>query len=92
MSTVDTAPTELAPAPTWPGLTPREAQTAELLALGATNTEIAEHLQISIKTVDTHRGHLLKKLGLRNNASLARFALRSGLVPADVSPYERRRS
>ena len=91
MSTVDTAPTEPG-APTWPGLTPRETQTAELLALGATNTEIADDLGISIKTVDTHRGHLLKKLGLRNNAALARFALRSGLVPANQSPYERSES
>jgi DNA-binding NarL/FixJ family response regulator len=61
-------------------LTHREQQTMELLARGMTNREIAEHLQISTKTVDTHRAHLLKKLGLRNNAELTRFAVKHGYV------------
>jgi two-component system response regulator NreC len=45
-----------------------------------TNREIAEHLDISIKTVDTHRGHILKKLRLRNNSDLTRFAVKHGYV------------
>jgi DNA-binding NarL/FixJ family response regulator len=45
-----------------------------------TNREIAEHLAISIKTVDTHRGHVLKKLALRNNSELTRFAVKYGYV------------
>jgi DNA-binding NarL/FixJ family response regulator len=61
-------------------LTRRELQVMELIARGVTNREIAEHLQIAQKTVDTHRGHVLKKLGLRNNADLARFAVRHGYV------------
>jgi two-component system, NarL family, invasion response regulator UvrY len=61
-------------------LTAREAQVMEMLARGMTNREIAEHLDISIKTVDTHRGHVLKKLGLRNNSELTRFAVKHGYV------------
>jgi len=59
-------------------LTAREQQVMEMLARGLTNREIAEHLDISIKTVDTHRGHVLKKLGLRNNSELTRFAVKHG--------------
>jgi DNA-binding NarL/FixJ family response regulator len=62
------------------GLTAREQQVMEMLARGLTNREIAEHLAISIKTVDTHRGHILKKLGLRNNSELTRFAVKHGYV------------
>ncbi len=61
-------------------LTTREQQVMEMLARGLTNREIAEQLQISIKTVDTHRGHVLKKLNLRNNSELTRFAVRHGYV------------
>jgi DNA-binding NarL/FixJ family response regulator len=61
-------------------LTARELQVMEMLARGMTNREIAEDLQISVKTVDTHRGHVLKKLGLRNNSELTRFAVKHGYV------------
>lgn len=61
-------------------LTARELQVMEMLSRGLTNREIAEHLDISIKTVDTHRGHVLKKLGLRNNSELTRFAVKHGYV------------
>ena len=61
-------------------LTARESQVMEMLSRGMTNREIAEHLEISIKTVDTHRGHVLKKLGLRNNSELTRFAVKHGYV------------
>jgi DNA-binding NarL/FixJ family response regulator len=61
-------------------LTARELQVMEMLARGHTNREIAEHLAISIKTVDTHRGHVLKKLNLRNNSELTRFAVKHGYV------------
>jgi DNA-binding NarL/FixJ family response regulator len=62
-------------------LSSREFQVLELLARGRTNREIAEDLHISIKTVDTHRGHVLKKLRLRNNSDLTRFAVKHGYVP-----------
>ncbi len=61
-------------------LTAREQQVMEMLSRGMTNREIAEHLEISIKTVDTHRGHVLKKLALRNNSELTRFAVKHGYV------------
>ena len=61
-------------------LSPRELETLRFLAVGMTNREIAMQLGISVKTVDTHRGHVLKKLRLRNNSDLTRFALQHGLV------------
>jgi DNA-binding NarL/FixJ family response regulator len=61
-------------------LTTREIQVMEMLARGMTNREIAHDLDISVKTVDTHRGHVLKKLAVRNNAELARFAVKHGYV------------
>lgn len=56
-------------------LSPRERETAERLATGQTNREIAKALKISIRTIDTHRSHLLKKLGLRGNTDLGRALL-----------------
>lgn len=64
----------------WNSLTPRELEVALMLARGDTNREIANAVGISIKTVDTHRGHVLKKLELKNNVALARFTIRMGLV------------
>jgi DNA-binding NarL/FixJ family response regulator len=63
-------------------LSQREFQVMCHLAAGMTNREIAEQLQISVKTVDTHRGHVLKKLQLRNNSDITRFAIRHGFVEA----------
>jgi DNA-binding NarL/FixJ family response regulator len=64
-------------------LTARELQVAIRLATGATNSEIADELDISGKTVDTHRMHVMKKLQTRNNVALARMALRVGLTTLD---------
>ena len=61
-------------------LSNREVQVLRALALGQTNREIAEAYHISVKTVDTYRFRLLKKLNLRNNADLSRFAISQGLV------------
>lgn len=61
-------------------LTPREVQVLTALAAGKTNHEVAEGMSISVKTVDTHRRHLLRKLGMRNNSDLTRFAIQNGLV------------
>ena len=61
-------------------LTDREFQVLSRLAGGATNREIAKELNVSVKTIDAHRLNLLAKLGLRNNAELAKFAVRHGLI------------
>jgi DNA-binding NarL/FixJ family response regulator len=61
-------------------LSMRELQVLRRLALGHTNREIAKAYHISIKTVDTYRSRLLKKLDLRNNAELSRFAIQNGLI------------
>ncbi|MBW6502923.1 response regulator transcription factor [bacterium] len=61
-------------------LSTREIQVLRSLALGKRNREIAESYGISVKTVDTYRFRLLKKLGLRNNAELARFAIQNRIV------------
>jgi DNA-binding NarL/FixJ family response regulator len=61
-------------------LSMRELQVLRRLALGSTNREIAEAYNISIKTVDTYRLRLLKKLNLRNNAELSRFAIQNKLI------------
>jgi DNA-binding NarL/FixJ family response regulator len=61
-------------------LSMRELQVLRRLAMGHTNREIAKMYSISIKTVDTYRSRLLKKLDLRNNAELSRFAIQNRLV------------
>ncbi|KPJ75782.1 MAG: LuxR family transcriptional regulator [Deltaproteobacteria bacterium SG8_13] len=61
-------------------LSMREMQVLRRLAMGNTNREIAEAYGISVKTVDTYRSRLLKKLNLRNNAELSRFAIQNRLI------------
>jgi len=61
-------------------LSMRELQVLRRLALGHTNREIAESYHISIKTVDTYRSRLLKKLDLRNNAELSLFAIQNRII------------
>jgi DNA-binding NarL/FixJ family response regulator len=64
----------------FPELTDRERAVALRLSIGDKNSEVAAALNISIKTVDTHRAHALKKLKCRNNVDLARLAIRLGYV------------
>jgi two-component system, NarL family, invasion response regulator UvrY len=61
-------------------LSMRELQVLRRLAMGHTNREIAQAYSLSIKTVDTYRARLLKKLDLRNNAELIRFAIQNHLI------------
>jgi two-component system, NarL family, invasion response regulator UvrY len=61
-------------------LSMRELQVLRKLAQGSTNREIAITYNISIKTVDTYRARILKKLNLRNNAELSRYAIQNRLV------------
>ena len=61
-------------------LSNREIQVLRGLAMGKSNREIAETYHVSTKTIDTYRARLLKKLNLRNNAELTRFAIQNGIV------------
>jgi len=56
-------------------LSDRELQVFELLGQGRSSREIAEHLHLSIKTIETHREHIKKKLLLRNSSELVRNAV-----------------
>ena len=61
-------------------LTPREREVMQLIAKGNTNQDIAERLSIGIKTVETHRSNLMRKLNLHNTAEVTAYALREGIV------------
>lgn len=61
-------------------LTKRELEVLQLIAEEHSNSEIAEKLYISIRTVDTHRRNLLEKLGVKNTAGLVKNAIRLGLI------------
>jgi DNA-binding NarL/FixJ family response regulator len=61
-------------------LSERERDILQLLALGYTNQEIGRKRFISVRTVDTHRGHIVRKLGLETRAELVLFALANGLL------------
>lgn len=63
-------------------LTKREYEVLGLVAMGKGNKEIAEMLFISVKTVETHKAHILEKLGLRNSAELIKYAIKNNIVPA----------
>ncbi|HWT93171.1 MAG TPA: response regulator transcription factor [Solirubrobacteraceae bacterium] len=62
------------------GLSEREVDILRLIALGHTNTEIAQQLFLSVRTVETHRAHIQQKLGRTTRAELVRYALDHGLV------------
>jgi two-component system response regulator NreC len=65
-------------------LSKREHDVLRLLALGHTNQEIAERLYISVRTAETHRAHIMRKLGLATRAELVRYALAHGLLEEDT--------
>ena len=73
--------------PTPPGppddLTDRELDVLRLIALGHTNAEIAQQLYLSVRTVESHRAHIQRKLGRSTRAELVRYALDHDLVAAD---------
>ena len=63
-------------------LSPREIEVLRLMALGHTNREIGEQLDLSVRTVETHRAHIQQKLGLGSRPELTRYALANGLIDA----------
>jgi DNA-binding NarL/FixJ family response regulator len=61
-------------------LSPRQREVLQLIAEGQSTKEIARRLDLSVKTVDTHRSQLMRQLDIHEVAGLVRYALRSGLV------------
>lgn len=64
-------------------LSPREREVLRLLALGYTNHQIADELVVSVKTVETHRAHIMNKLKVGSRAALVQYALAAGLLEPD---------
>ncbi|MEW6583395.1 MAG: response regulator transcription factor [Actinomycetota bacterium] len=75
------------PAPRGPvdDLSPREREVLRLLALGYTNQEIAKELVVSVRTVESHRSHVMTKLRASSRAEMVRHALNAGLLDAPVA-------
>ena len=66
--------------PTYSPLSGRELEVLQLLAEGKTKSQIASLLHVSVKTVNSHRRHILEKLGVSSDAELIKYALRKGLT------------
>jgi len=64
-------------------LTKREYEVLGLVAAGKTNKELAETLFISTKTVETHKTHIMEKLGLRNSTELVKYAIKNKIISID---------
>lgn len=65
-------------------LTSREREILQLIAEGLTTKEIADHVFLSIKTVETHRRNIMEKLNMRSTAALTKYAIREGFVSLDT--------
>jgi DNA-binding NarL/FixJ family response regulator len=65
-------------------LTPREMEVLQLIAEGEANKQIAAELDISIKTVEKHRSHLMKKLAIHDTVGLVRYAIAEGIIESSV--------
>ena len=65
-------------------LTPRQMEILSMIAAGHNTKEIAYQLKVSIKTVETHRAQLMDRLDIHDIAGLVRYAIRTGLIDADL--------
>ncbi len=72
----DEAPAEL--------LTPRQREVLQLVAQGLSTKEIARRLELSVKTVETHRSQMMKQLDIHEVAGLVRYAMRVGLISPET--------
>ena len=68
--------------PAQAALTPRQREVLQLIAEGQSTKEIARRLDLSVKTVETHRTQLMKQLDIHEVAGLVRYAIREGLISA----------
>jgi DNA-binding NarL/FixJ family response regulator len=64
-------------------LTPRQREILQLIAEGRTTKEIAGRLDLSVKTIETHRGQLMERLDIHDVPGLVKFAIRVGLTQTD---------
>lgn len=69
---------------TVPSLTPRERGAVQLLAEGKSTKEVACHLNLSVKTAETHRSNLMRKIGLHSISELILYAVRNGIIQVVV--------
>ncbi len=65
------------------GLTPRQREVLTLIAEGLSNQDIADRLDISIRTVERHRENIMRRLNLHSRVELVKYALRKGLIALD---------
>jgi DNA-binding NarL/FixJ family response regulator len=65
-------------------LSSREVEVLQLIAEGEANKQIASTLSISIKTVEKHREHLMRKLDIHETAGLTRYAIEAGVIESSV--------
>jgi DNA-binding NarL/FixJ family response regulator len=65
-------------------LTAREREVLQLLAEGKTTKQIADHLYLSVKTIETHRRQIMLKLDIHSIAELTKYAIREGLTPLET--------
>lgn len=70
--------------PTKPLLTPREREVLQLIAEGHANKQVAAQLGLSIKTVGTHREHIMAKLDIHDTAGLTRYAMEAGMIESGI--------
>ena len=73
-------------------LTPRQRDIVQMFAEGRPIKEIAGHLNLSEKTVEFHKHHIMETFSLKSNADLVLFALKQGLISLDSGPVQTRKS
>jgi DNA-binding NarL/FixJ family response regulator len=76
-------PSEPGKAPSLDGLTPRQREILQLVAEGKSTKEVAQILDLGVKTVETHRSQIMERLQIHDIAGLVRYAVRIGLVSVD---------
>jgi len=74
---------QTSPTQSFPVLTPREREVLQLITEGASAKKIASILHVSMKTVETHRQHIMEKLNAHSVAELTKYAIREGLTALD---------
>jgi DNA-binding NarL/FixJ family response regulator len=65
-------------------LTPRQREVLQLLSEGKTTNQIAQDLQVSVKTVETYRQQIMEKLDIHSIAELTKYAIREGLTSVEI--------